>query len=434
MFFPSLLIVLGTATCVSTFRLGSFGARVSNVHGDIRSMTLAAHNSFASVKERYGGRIDLTTMADDEDGSDSDEISSYEIFAEIDSEMSAPPQVGQIIQGVVMEMDDNGALLQVGGKMPGYLPLKEAGLVPPKHVSEVVEIGQEISAEVIGTLRGMPVISFRTEQLVQAWEAVHNQRATDEPFEVEVVEVNRGGAVCQCFGLKAFLPGSHFLGVPDASIIGRKFNVKFLDVMEEEGKLVVSQKIAMAADAVDLVRGEVVSATVTGIRNYGAFCELDGGHAGLLHISQISYDRVDNLEQLFSIGQRIKVMILEHDKLKGRVALSTKTLEPNPGDMLRGDMETVFEKAEDTAKRYHARLEAERVAREEAAKEIVAGLGGSLGDAGADAAASSGGAAAAGGGAEDSQSASVAESIESILASIVADSDAPAATAPANEA
>ena len=158
----------------------------------------------------------------------------------------------------------------------------------------------------------------------------------------------------------------------------------------------------MESQNVDLNRGEVVAGTVTGLRQYGAFLELDGGVAGLLHISQISYDRIDNLESLFTIGQRCKVMILEHDKANGRVALSTKTLEPSPGDMLK-DMQNVFEQAESTAKKYHERVEAERTAREAAAKDIVAGLGGDA-DGNGD------------------PLVSVADSIESILASIVSDS------------
>jgi len=132
--------------------------------------------------------------------------------------------------------------------------------------------------------------------------------------------------------------------------------------------------------------------------------ELEGGTAGLLHISQISYERIENLEQMFKVGQQVKVMVIDHDKQNGRAALSTKTLEINPGDMKK-NMESVFENAEDTAKKYHERMEAERNAREAAAKDIVASLGNSEGK-------------------EDSSMVSVADSIESILASIV--SDAPA--------
>jgi small subunit ribosomal protein S1 len=122
-------------------------------------------------------------------------------------------------------MDDNGALLEIGGKMSGYLPLKEAALIPIKHVNTVLEIGQELTAEVIGTLKGMPVISLRTAQLIVAWEKALQMRASDATFEAKVIEVNRGGVVVDAGGLKCFLPGSHFMGTPDESIIGNVLKV-----------------------------------------------------------------------------------------------------------------------------------------------------------------------------------------------------------------
>jgi len=353
------------------------------------------------VKERYLGREDFESMLTDAE----EDSATYSSFAEADAEEVDPPKVGQTITGRVIEMDDNGALLEIGGKMSGYLPLKEAALIPIRHVNTVLEMGQELTAEVIGTLKGMPVISLRSAQLITAWENVIATRATDATFDSKVLEVNKGGAVVTCFGLKAFLPGSHYLGVPDESLVGTTLKTKFLDVNEEEGKIVVSQRRALLeSQTSDLKRGDVVSGTITGLRQYGAFLELDGGVAGLLHISQISYDRIDNLENIFTIGQRCKVMILEHDKVNSRVALSTKVLEPQPGDMLR-DMKSVFDKADETAKKYHQRLDAERAAREAAAKDIVAGLGGAMGE----------------GGNGMDPLVSVAESIESILASIVSD-------------
>ena len=237
-------------------------------------------------KEKYAGRGDLVSMIDDEDN----EVDTYSFFAEADEDEVDPPKVGQTITGTVIEMDDNGALLEIGGKMSGYLPLKEAALIPIKHVNTVLEMGQELTAEVIGTLKGMPVISLRAAQLVTAWEQAISMRATDATFEAKVIEVNRGGVVCAALGLKAFLPGSHYMGTPDESIIGQTLKVKFLDVNEDDGKLVISQKRAMMdGQTTDLRRGAVVGGTITGLRNYGAFLELDGGMAGLLHISQVDY-------------------------------------------------------------------------------------------------------------------------------------------------
>jgi len=423
------LVLLSIAAGAQGFIFSNgFMYRAAAPTATTRSMELnmAMTKSFAATKEKYNGRADLVSMLEEE--GDSNEISTADYFIEADDEMVDPPKVGQTITGTVIEMDDNGALLEIGGKMSGYLPVKEASLLGQLKMANVVEIGQDITAEVIGTLRGMPVISLRGDLLITAWDNIVKTRETDEPFEVQVLEVNRGGAVCDCHGLKAFLPGSHFMGVPDESLIGQKLMVKFLDVVEEEGKVVISQRRALADNAPALERGAVVQGTVTGLRNYGAFLELDGGSAGLLHISQISYDRIENLDALFSIGQRVKVMILDHDKSTGRVALSTKTLEPSPGDMLR-DMENVFASAEETAKRYHERQESERVAREAAAKDIVAGLGSAIegGDAAsADAAAGSAGGDASSGGEGVDPLVSVAESIESILASIVSEPETPA--------
>jgi predicted RNA-binding protein with RPS1 domain len=188
-------------------------------------------------------------------------------------------------------------------------------------------------------------------------------------------------------------------------------------LIEEEGKIVVSQKRHMIDSQVELQRGTVVEGTVTGIRTYGAFIDLSGGQAGLLHISQISYDRIDNLNGLFSIGQKIKVLVLDHDVSSGRVSLSTKALEPNPGDILK-DANKVFELAEQTAQRNQERIENERAAREAAAKDIVAGLGGAMSGINSNNNNGQNG----GNNSNGDALSSIAESIESILASIVNDS------------
>ena len=176
-------------------------------------------------KEKYAGRSDLVSMIDDTE----DEVDSYTLFAEADDDEAAPPKTGETITGTVIEMDDNGALLEIGGKMSGYLPLKEAALIPIKHVNTVLEIGQELTAEVIGTLKGMPVISLRTAQLIVAWANALKIRVADETFEGKVIEINRGGVVVDAFGLKCFLPGSHYLGTADESIIGNVIKVTALD-------------------------------------------------------------------------------------------------------------------------------------------------------------------------------------------------------------
>ena len=111
---------------------------------------------------------------------------------------------------------------------------------------------------------------------------------------------------------------------------------------------------------------------MTAVKPYGAFIDV-GGISGLLHISQISCDHISNVESVLPVGTQIKCMVISQDKGKGRVALSTKTLEQEPGDMIK-NQEKVFENAEDTAAKYQERIAAERKAREEAAQDVIFGL------------------------------------------------------------
>merc|ERR1740124_1392206 len=113
---------------------------------------------------------------------------------------------------------------------------------------------------------------------------------------------------------------------------------------------------------VDLSVGAMVPGYVTAAKPYGAFIDV-GGISGLLHISQISCDHIADVSTVLPQGSEIKCMVISQDKGKGRIALSTKTLEVEPGDMIK-DREKVFENAEDTAAKYQERLEMERKARE----------------------------------------------------------------------
>jgi small subunit ribosomal protein S1 len=116
----------------------------------------------------------------------------------------------------------------------------------------------------------------------------------------------------------------------------------------------------------------VVEGVVRGVKPYGAFIDLNGV-SGLLHISQISHDHVSDISAVLQEGTAIKCMVLQQDKEKGRISLSTKTLEPEPGDFIK-DPQLVFDKAEEMCARHHARLEEERKAAADVADDIVSTL------------------------------------------------------------
>ena len=309
---------------------------------------------------------------------------SYEDFAEAVADTEYAFERNSVVQGVAVEYSgDTGCLGDIGPKASAFLPAQEAALgAEDSALSDLIPLDTPMDFQIISDEdeNGQLLVSVKRLQYKKAWETVMELSQADSVLEAPVIAVNRGGAICLVEGLRAFLPGSHLAGmIPDETIIGTTLPLKFLEVNQETNKLVVSNRKAVVEQQMaDLSRGDLVSGVVKALKPYGAFVEV-GGMSGLLHISQISHDRIDDLERVLQPGMAIKCMIIDHDKVNGRIALSTKTLEAEPGDMLK-DSAAVFDKAEETAATYHARMEKERQAREEAARDIVRGLGDSLDD------------------------------------------------------
>lgn len=331
---------------------------------------------FDRLKKNYKGPATMV---------DTSEVEfSYEDFDAAVQATSYAFNRNDIVKGTVVQYEQGGGIVDIGAKASAFLPTNEASLIQEQGMSieNMIELDTELDFQIISDEdeNGQLLVSVRRIQYREAWEKVVAQHAADDVFEAKVVAVNRGGAICLVEGLRAFLPGSHLTGqLPTEDIIGQTLPLKFLEVNQEANKLVVSNRKAVVEQQMsDLSRGDIIQGLVKALKPYGAFVEV-GGMSGLLHISQISYDRIDDLEKVFQPGDQVKCMIIDHDKVNGRIALSTKTLEPEPGDMLK-DSARVFELAEETAAKYHERMEAERRAREEAAKDIVSGLGDSLDD------------------------------------------------------
>ena len=288
-----------------------------------------------------------------------------------------------VVEGVAVEYSSNGGcLVDIGAKASAFLPALEASLSTFTDLSTVLPLDTPMQFQIISDEdeNGQLLVSIKRLQYKAAWVMVKELAAADAVITAEVVAVNRGGAICLVHGLRAFLPGSHLAGqLPDDALVGQVLPLKFLEVNDVTNKLVVSNRKAVVEQQMaDLSRGDLVTGVIKALKPYGAFVEV-GGMSGLLHISQISYDRIDDLEKVLQLGMPVKCMIIDHNKVNGHIALSTKTLEAEPGDMLR-DAAAVFANAEQTAAVYHARMQAERQAREESARDIVLGLGDSLGD------------------------------------------------------
>lgn len=334
---------------------------------------------FDRIKAKYKGpQIEISPEIEDEVGF------SYASFDEAVAATDYSFNRNDVVKGSVVQYDKGGCIVDIGAKASAFLPLQEAALIQEQgtQIESLINIDEERNFEIISEEdeNGQLLVSVRRIQYREAWEKVIAKQETDEAFDAQCVSVNRGGAIFLVEGLRAFLPGSHLTGrLPDEDLIGQTLPLKFLEVNQDDNKLVVSNRRAVVeAQMEDLSRGDVIDGIVKALKPYGAFVEV-GGMSGLLHISQISMDRINDLEKVLQPGQKVKCMIIDHDKVNGRIALSTKTLEPEPGDMIK-DPDRVYEMADETARVYLEKQEAERKKREASAKDIVLGLGDALDD------------------------------------------------------
>jgi len=325
------------------------------------------------LKSRYGG-----FAFEPEGGWGGDGIDSFG-YDELQSSMReiATFSRGDSVQGTIIGFEPNGALVEIGVKSSAYCSLQEMALVKPNKPEQALEVGATYDFVIVSREdeNGQLMLSRRRILFSQAWDRVAQLYADDASVEGEVSAVNRGGAMMLVEGLRAFLPGSHFLAgqTPTEEFIGRKLEVKFLDVDKDTSRLVVSHRKAVVDTQIhDLNVGSVLKGVVTAVKPYGAFVDI-GGMSGLLHISQISCDHISNVDSVIPVGTTIKCMVISQDKGKGRIALSTKTLEQDPGDMIK-NQQKVFDNPEDTAAKYQERIAAERKAREEAAQDVIFGL------------------------------------------------------------
>eukprot|EP00250_Pteridium_aquilinum_P004463 c14667_g2_i1 orf=173-1279(+) len=267
-------------------------------------------------------------------------------------------EIGQTVKGIVFLADKNGALIDIGAKAPAFLPTAEASILKIKNVEEVgLKPGLEDDFCIIrdDDDNGRLILSLRKIQFELAWERCKQLQAEDAIVKSPVLATNRGGLVVDVEGLRGFVPFSHVSSkTPFEDLVGKTIPLKFMEVDEEQVRLVLSNKRAVVENQSALGIGSVVEGVVQSVKPYGAFIDM-GGVSGLLHISQISHDRITDVENVLQPGDKLKVMILSQDRERGRISLSTKKLEPTPGDMLRNPT-LVYESAEEMAQTFRQRI------------------------------------------------------------------------------
>jgi small subunit ribosomal protein S1 len=260
---------------------------------------------------------------------------------------------GEVVSGTVVGLESDGVYVDIGGKAPGFMPKKEAGLGVITNLKERFPKGMQL--EVLVTREqnadGMVTVSARALALRHSWEKVRALEKEGKVVQVKINGFNRGGVTCDLEGLRGFIPRSQLQeGENHEALVGKTVGVTFLEVNPDTRKLVLSEKkAATAARFSELEVGQLVEGVVASVKPYGFFVDL-GGVSGLLHQSSITGGQLRDLREAFAPGERLRALITELDPGRGRIALNTALLEGQPGELLI-EKEKLMAEAEDRANR-----------------------------------------------------------------------------------
>ncbi|MGI9952875.1 bifunctional 4-hydroxy-3-methylbut-2-enyl diphosphate reductase/30S ribosomal protein S1 [Moorellaceae bacterium AZ2] len=250
---------------------------------------------------------------------------------------------GSIVTGKVVQVRENEVLVDVGAKAEGVIPLNELSYRPFTDPSEVVTVGQEVQVMVLRpeNEEGNPLLSKKRADRRAAWDRLEAAFASGEELEGEVTGVVKGGLLVDV-GARGFVPASLVERgyVEDLNAyLGKKLRLRVIELDRAKNKLVLSQKAVLEEEYErqrqatwdSLEPGQVRKGIVRRLTNFGAFVDL-GGVDGLLHVSELSWGRVEHPQDVLTEGQEIEVKVLGVNREEGKVSLGRKQLLPNPWD------------------------------------------------------------------------------------------------------
>jgi small subunit ribosomal protein S1 len=258
-------------------------------------------------------------------------------------------QKGDVVTGTITKIEEGQALVDVGFKYDGVIPIGELSSLRVENVSDVVSEGQQVEVKVlrINDEEGKLILSKKAVDGVKAWDRLQEQYSSGEVLEVKVQDVVKGGLVVD-LGVRGFIPASlverHF--VEDFSDYkGRTLRVKIVEFDRNENKVILSQKAVLDEEFEsekhnklnDIQPGQVLTGTVQRLTSFGAFVDL-GGVDGLVHISEMAHHRVETPADVVKEGETVQVKVLKVDPAAGRISLSIKQASKGPW----ADVETKF--------------------------------------------------------------------------------------------
>ena len=260
------------------------------------------------------------------------------------------PQPGEIRTGVVASTSLSQILVSVGAKSEGVITGRELESIPVDERA-ALQVGQEILVYVLNAEddNGNVVLSYTRAQEQKGWAEVEKMLEDSSTYEGKVDGFNKGGIIVPVYGLRGFIPASQLsisrrMGVtgdtPDqryAKMIGEPISVRVIEVDRKRRRLILSERAASSETRQSikerviesLKEGETYTGKVTSLADFGAFVNVNGAD-GLVHLSEISWDRVQHPSEVLEVGQEVKVKVINIDREKKRIGLSMRALQSDP--------------------------------------------------------------------------------------------------------
>ena len=269
--------------------------------------------------------------------------SKDEIVKQYDNTMSNIA-VGETVEGTVSEINKREVIVNIGYKSEGVIPASEFRYNSELQVGDKVEVYVE-SVEDKG---GQLLLSHKKARQLKSWDRVNEALENDEIIKGYVKCRTKGGMIVDVFGIEAFLPGSQIDVKPirDYDVyVDKTMEFKVVKINQEFRNVVVSHKALIEAELEaqkqvimsKLEKGQILEGTVKNITSYGVFIDL-GGVDGLIHITDLSWGRVNHPEEIVALDQKLQVVILDFDENKKRIALGLKQLVPHPWEALDANL------------------------------------------------------------------------------------------------
>jgi len=250
----------------------------------------------------------------------------------------------EVVEGTVVHISERDAIIDINAKSEGVISLNEFRYNPSLAVGDKVEVLIDIREDASGQL----ILSHRKARVIQAWDRVNAAHDTGEVVNGFVKCRTKGGMIVDVFGIEAFLPGSQIDVKPIRDydqFVNKTMEFKVVKINHEFKNVVVSHKALIEADIElqkkeiikQLEKGQILEGSVKNITTYGVFMDL-GGVDGLVHITDLSWSRINHPNEIVELDQKLKVVILDFDEDKSRIQLGLKQLSKHPWEELGEDL------------------------------------------------------------------------------------------------